>query len=105
MRVVVGEVVGDACDPRVQVPAAQRLGGDDLDGGVVGHGHALVPGQLVPRELRRPVPMSLREQRVQQDGYAPVGRQPVRDVRPDEPGAGDQDPRMRRRPTEPTISS
>jgi hypothetical protein len=51
----------------------------------VGHGHALAPGQLVPRELRRPVPMSLREQRVQQDGYAPVGRQPVRDVRPDEP--------------------
>jgi hypothetical protein len=89
-------VVGDACDPRVQVPAAQRLGDGD---------HALVPGQLVPRELRRPVPMSLREQRVQQDGYAPVGRQPVRDVRPDEPGAGDQDPRMRRRPTEPTISS
>ncbi len=87
VRVVVGEVVGDACDPRVQVPAAQRLGGDDLDGGVVGHGHALAPGQLVPRELRRPVPMSLREQRVQQDGDAPVGRQPVRDVRPDEPGA------------------
>ena len=50
-RVVVGEVV----------PAAQRLGGDDLDGGVVGHGHALAPGQLVPRELRRPVPMSLLE--------------------------------------------
>ncbi len=79
VRVVVGEVVGDARDPRVQVPAAQRLGGDDLDGGVVGHGHALAPGQLLPRELRRPVPMSLREQRVQQDGYAPVGRQPARD--------------------------
>jgi hypothetical protein len=74
-----------------------------LDGGVVGHGHALAPGhppdQLVPRELRRPVPMSLREQRVQEDGSAPVVRQPqpVRDVRPDEPGAaGDQDPRTRR---------
>jgi hypothetical protein len=48
--------------------------------------------------------MSLREQRVQQDGYAPVGRQPARDVRPDEPGAGDQDPRMRRPLAEPTIS-
>jgi hypothetical protein len=41
--------------------------------------------------------MSLREQRLQQDGSAPVGRQPARDVRPDEPdAAGDQDPRTRR---------
>jgi hypothetical protein len=45
---------------------------------VVGHGHALAPGrppdQLVPRELRRPVSRSLREQRGQEDRSGPVGR-------------------------------
>ena len=47
--------------------------------------------QLVPAGVRRPGPVRLREQRVEQDGLVAAGREPVRDVRPDEPcPAGDQ---------------
>ena len=55
VRVVLGEVVGDAGDPGVQVAAAELLGGDDLAGGglhqrraaeedraLVAHDHRLV---------------------------------------------------------------
>ena len=56
-------------------------------------GVADVPAdQLVPVGVRRrPVAVGLREQRVEQERLVPVGDEPVRDVRPDEPGpAGDQ---------------
>ena len=47
--------------------------------------------QLVPELRRRAVPVGLRQQRVEQHRLVAVGRQPVRDVGPDEPGtAGDQ---------------
>jgi hypothetical protein len=52
----------------------------------------VAPDQLVPVDARWwRVPVGLRKQCIEQDRLVPLGGKPLRDVRPDEPGAaGDQ---------------
>ena len=79
------------------VPDHRRLMAHGVDAGQqpgqqLGVAH-VAADQLVPAGVRRAGPVRLREQRVEQDRLVAAGREPVRDVRPDEPGpAGDQNP-------------